>query len=119
MWLDIRRPWLDRKPDWLPEREAKARYVDLLVHDPDRAKRERLRAVRGYWKRRLKVLEKRLRVAEEALAEALQPPPEDDPEQPPIPPVELWRLRCACAVAWAEVQTARARLAEITRELGR
>ncbi len=99
--------------------QRRARWIRLLLDDPARARRERLRAAREYWRHRVELLEERLRAAEDLLNEALQPPPEDDLEQPPIPPVEVWRLRCACVVAWADVQEARARLEGIDRELER
>ncbi len=69
--------------------------------------------------RRVWLLEERLCAAEEALAEALQPPPEDDPEQPPIPPAELWRLRCEVVTAWADVRHAKAQAEALDRELER
>lgn len=98
---------------------ARARWIDLLLNNPAGARRERLHSVRRYWKQRLLALEQRLAEAERELREALSPPAADDPGQPPIPPAEAWRLRCACAVAWADVSAARARLAEIERELER
>ena len=119
MWLDIRRPWLDRKPGWVPERGPRARYVDLLVRNPERARREKLRAAREYWRHRVELLEGRLAAAEGALAAALEPPPEDDAERPLLPPAELWRLRCEVTVAWADVRHAKAQAEALDRELER
>lgn len=96
---------------------ARVRWIELLLRDPAAAKRERLEARLAYWRARLRKLEERLAAAEQDLDAALHPSPDEDGPAPPVPAVELFRLRVERLARWADVAAAKARLAEIEREL--
>lgn len=99
---------------------ARAAWIAKVFADPQAARRERLEAKRLYWRARVQRLEARLELVEQTLAHALHPAPDDDgAPSSPLPAVELFRLRADCGAAWADVQAARARLAEVERELAK
>ncbi len=87
-----------------PERE---RFVELLLHDPAEAKRERLRARQEYWRARLQSLHERAAVLKALLGQAVL---EDG-----APALDRWNGRVELLVAQADVMTAAARLADVER----
>lgn len=94
---------------------GRERWIDRLLRDPAGAKRELLEKRLQYWRARLEVLQKRLAEAEQDLHAALHPARAD--HALPLPPATLFQLRAERAVAWADVQHARAQVAALEREL--
>ena len=94
-------------PEASPERE---RFVELLLHDPAEAKRERLRARVEYWRGRLQALHERAELLRALLG---QPELEDG-----TTPLDRWRARVELAVAEGDVLEAAWRLHQLEQALG-
>jgi len=85
-----------------PERAA---FLELLLHDPAEAKRERLKARVEYWRRRLQALHERTELLRALIG---QPGLEDG-----TTPLDRWRARVELAVARTDELEAAARLNEL------
>lgn len=97
---------------------ARSHWLELLLHDPAAARRERLEARLAYWRARVEALEERFRIAKQAVQDALEPTEgSDEKPLPPAPAAVIHELRVERTVAWADVQAARAQLAEAEAEL--
>ena len=88
-----------------PERE---RFLDLLLHDPAEAKRERLKARVAYWRKRVERLQAHLAELRELMADANL--------EPGVPAVDLWRRRVELDLALADLMQATDRLVEAERQ---
>jgi len=88
-----------------PERAA---FLELLLHDPEAAKRERLQARVAYWRRRVEHLQAHLAELRELLTDAEL--------EPGAPAVDLWRGRVELDLALTDLMQATDRLAEAERE---
>jgi hypothetical protein len=89
---------------------ARARWVELLLHDSGAARAERAEARAAYWRRRTQVLEARLKAAERWLRETSA--------DPATPPAAVFEARVRRLVALADLESARARLRECEAALG-
>ena len=90
-----------------PER---ARFLELLRHDPEAAKRERLKARVEYWRRRLQALRERAELLRALLG---QPELEDG-----TTPLDRWRARVELTVAESDVLESGWRLHQLEQSLG-
>ena len=84
---------------------ARARFVELLLHDPEAARRERLRARVEYWRRRLQALHERAAVLKALLGNPAL--------AAGTAPLDQWNGRVELLVAQADVLEASRRLADI------
>jgi len=84
---------------------ARERFIELLLHDPAEAKRERLKARLEYWRRRLQDLHERAELLRALLGESTL---EDG-----TTPVDRWRARVELAIARTDELEAAARLNEL------
>jgi hypothetical protein len=89
---------------------ARAAFLELLLHDPEAAKRERLQARVEYWRRRLQALRERTE-----LLRALLGQPELEAGTTPL---DRWRARVELTVAEADVLEAAWRLHQLEQTLG-
>ena len=87
-----------------PER---ARFLELLLHDPEAARRERLKARAEYWRGRLQALHDRAA----GLCALLGKPTLADG----TPALDRWQGRIELALAQADVMEAARRLADVER----
>ncbi len=92
---------------------ARAAFLELLLHDPAGARRERLQARVAYWRRRLQGLHDR--------AAALRALVREDELEAGTPAMDRWNGRVELAVAEADEMEAALRLADVeaaAREAG-
>lgn len=89
---------------------ARAAFLELLLRDPEAAKRERLRARVEYWRGRLQALHERAELLRALLG---QPELEDG-----TTPLDRWRARVELAVAEGDVLEAAWRLHQLEQALG-
>lgn len=94
---------------------ARAAWVEALLTDPAGARREQIVQKARYWQRRLAQHEEKLASIREQLDQALYPA--RDVRQAPVPAATIFELRVQFSAVWADVQAARARLAEAEHEL--
>jgi len=87
---------------------AKERFLELLLHNPGGAKRERLKARAEYWRRRVEHLQARLAELRELLR--------DGELENDVPAVDLWHGRIELDLALTDLMQATDRLAEAERE---
>jgi hypothetical protein len=85
-----------------PER---ARFLELLLHDPEAARRERLKARVEYWRRRMQDLHDRAAALKALLGQSVL---EDG-----APALDRWNGRIELLVAQADVLEASRRLADV------
>ena len=89
---------------------ARAAHVDLAWRDPEAARRERLRAQLGYWRRRLQSLHERTELLRALLG---QPELEDG-----APAADRWRARIELTAAEGDMLAAAWRLQRLQQDLG-